>query len=194
MTSRIHRRGVAALTSAVALLALTAGTTSARTIDAGQELLDETFAFQACGGVNITLRVVGAAAWVDRLRGGDLDAFEYLTPWFTRNVQETTETITNLDTDKSFTNVVRRTSWDQQVLAVEGTTATYRRFGTFRRTLFSGGERQYVSVGKFSYDYVYDTLGTPDPADDVDTIVDGSGRTVGNGRDDFCADVADYTS
>jgi hypothetical protein len=194
MTSRIHRRGVAALTSAVALLALSAGTTSARTIDAGQELLEETFAFQACGGVNITLHVVGTAAWVDRLRGGDLASFEYLTPWFTRSVEETTETFTNVDTGKSFTNLMRRASWDQQVVAVEGDVTTYRNFGTFRRTLFQDGERQYVSVGKWTYDYRYDTQGTPDPEDDTDAFVDGSDRTVGNGRDDFCADVADYTS
>ena len=183
-----------AVALASVLLAVTAAGAQARTIDSGEEPIDDTISFTACGGINLRGHVVGTDAWIDKLRGGDVDGFEYLTPWFTRVRSQFTQTVTNLDTGISFVNVTRTTSWDQRVLAVEGTTQTYRRFGTFDRTLYSDGQRQYTSVGKWSYDYVYDTLGTPDPEDDLDMFVDGSYRQVGNGRDDFCADVIHYTT
>ena len=181
------------MAAAAALLALATGTASARTIDTGQNPIDETFTFTDCG-YDISLHVMGTETWIDKLRGGDLEEFHYLTPWFTSVRGELTQSVTNLSTGKSFVTVVHTKSWDQRLLSVEGDVQTYRRAGTFHRTLYADGQREYVSVGKYTYDFEYDTLGTEDPTDDVDTFIDGSYRQVGNGRNDFCTDVIDYTT
>lgn len=191
--SQLSGRCTRALAAATALLALATPAASARTIDSGTEPIEDTIEINFCGYV-ISLNSVGTETWVDRLRGGDVDEFQYLTPWFTSVRGLVTDTFTNLETGRSFQNVVRSRNWDQRLLAVDGNLQTYRRSGTFHRTLFVEGERQYVSTGSYSYDYVYDTQGTPGPEDDTDAFVEGSYRQVGNGRDDFCQDVLDYTS
>lgn len=193
VTRRALRRCGAVAATAAALLALATTSASARPIDSTAEDVNETVSFELCG-FRMSLHSVGTAAWTDKLRGGDIEGFQYLTPWFTTEWRRVTDTFTNLDTGRSFRNEVRGHSWDDRLLAVDGTQQTYRRFGTFHRTLYSQDERQYTSVGKYSYDYVYDTKGTPDPEDDTDTFIDGSYRQVGNGRDDFCYDVITYTS
>ena len=127
--------------------------------------------------------VVGTETFVDKLRGGDGADFKYLDPWFTFNLTNTTETVTNEDTGIIFTTVQKnQSSRDQQLLSVQDTVQTYRRFGTRHFTVYRpDGQIYYKSNGKYQYDYAYDTKGTPDPDDDTDTFIDGSFRF--NGRE-----------
>lgn len=193
MASRTRRLALGATALAASLLSLGATTAQASQLGSGEEPIDATFEFSGCGDIDLSLHAVGTSAYVDKLRSGHPENFAYLTAWFTRVLDQTTQTVTNLDTGRSFVNVIVNKERDQRLLATEGTAITMRRFGTFNRTLYSDGVRQYVSVGTWWYDYTQDTLGTSDPQDD---IVDAGPVTLlgGNGRNDFCADVLNYTS
>ena len=197
MTS-ITTRGAAAAAGAAAVLgSLFVVPAQAGIIGKGVDQIDDSYT-QDCGeGYAVSGRVVGTETFVDKLRGGDVTDFSYLDPWFTFNVINTTETVLNTDTDIAFTAVVKNSSSrDQRLLSVEDTMQTYRRFGTRHFTVYRpDGGIHYKSNGKFQFDYVYDTKGTPGTDDDTDTFIEGSFRF--NGRDpgsDFCADVIALTT
>jgi hypothetical protein len=196
MTSTIIRGSAAAVVCAAVLGTMLTAPAQAGIIGGGVDQIDVTVEDE-CDGYAVSSHIVGTETFVDKLRGGNVSDFEFLTPWFTFNVTNTTETVTNLDTDISFTAVQKnQSSRDQQLLSVQGTEQTYRRFGTRHFTVYRpDGRIYYKSDGKFQYDYTYDTQGTPDPEDDTDAFIEGSFRF--NGRDpgaDFCADVIALTT
>lgn len=195
MTS-IRIRGAAAVTCAAALGSVFAVPVQAGIIGRGVDQINDTYPTNCRDGCAVSSHVVGTETFVDELRGGDVTDFKYLDPWFTFNVINTTETVLNRNTGISFTAVVKNSSSrDQQLLSVQGTEQTYRRFGTRHFTVYRpDGRIYYKSNGKFQYDYVNDTQGTPGFEDDTDAFIEGSFRF--NGRDpgsDFCAEVVALT-
>jgi hypothetical protein len=196
MSSITIRGAAAAFASAAVLGSVFVVPAQAGIIGRGVDQIDFTFAAD-CDGTAVSGHVVGTETFVDKLRGGDVADFEFLDPWFTFNLTNTTETVTNEGTNITFTAVQKnQSSRDQQLLSVQDTVQTYRRFGTRHFTVYRpDGRIYYKSDGKYQYDYAYDTKGTPDPEDDTDAFVEGSFRF--NGRDpgsDFCADVIALTT
>jgi hypothetical protein len=196
MTSSTTRGAAAAAVAAAVLGSVFAVPAQAGIIGEGVDQIDY-IVEDECDGYDVSSHIVGTDAYVDKLRGGDVADFEFLDPWFTFVFTNTTETVTNTDTGISFTAVQKnQSSRDQQLLSVQGTEQTYRRFGTRHFTVYRpDGRIYYKSNGKFQYDYVYDTQGTPYPDDDTDAFIDGSFRF--NGREaggDFCADVVALTT
>lgn len=186
------------IASTVALAALLGGLgvapAQAGILGSGSEPVNDSFEFSECG-FDIRLEVEGLDAYVDKLRGGDTASFDYLGAWYTRATSAVTETYTNLDTGRSFRREIRSASWDQKILAESGNVFTYRRAGNFTGTVFTQeGRRVYSEVGRFVYDYLYDTQGTTNPDDDTDTVIDGTFRYDGNGKGDFCRDVETLTA
>ena len=183
MNSITIRGAAVAIASAAVFGSVFTVPAQARIIDRGVDSIDFTYEADCGDGYAVSGHVVGTETFVDKLRGGDVDNFEFLDPWLTFNVINNTTTVTNTDTGIFFTAVQKNeSSRDQQLLSVQGTEQTYRRFGTSHFTVYRpDGQIYYRSNGKFQYDYVYDTKGTPDPEDDTDAYVEGSFRF--NGRD-----------
>ena len=197
MNSITIRGAAVAVASAAVLGSVFAVPAQARIIGEGEDQIDFSYTEDCGEGYAVSGRIVGTETFVDKLRGGDVADFKYLDPWFTFVVTNTTETVTNMNTRISFTAVRKNdSSRDQQLLSVQGTVQTYRRFGTRHFTVYRpDGRIYYKSNGKFQYDYAYDTQGTPGPEDDTDTFIEGSFRF--SGRDpgsDFCADVIALTT
>jgi len=197
MTSINIRGAAAAIASAAVLGSVFAVPAQARIIGDGEDQIDFRYTEDCGEGYAVSGHVVGTETFVDKLRGGNVADFQFLDPWFTFNLTNTTETVTNDDTGISFAAVQKnQSSRDQQLLSVQDTVQTYRRFGTRHFTVYRpDGRIYYKSDGKYQYDYAYDTKGTPDPDDDTDAFIDGSFRF--NGRDpgsDFCADVIALTT
>jgi hypothetical protein len=197
MTTITIRGAAAAVASAAVLGSAFVVPAQAKIIGEGVDQINDSYT-DSCGqGYAVSGQIVGTETYVDKFRGGDVTEFKYLDPWFTFNVINTTETVTNTDTGKFFTAVVKNSSSrDQRLLSVEGSEQTYRRFGTRHFTVYrADGGIHYASNGRFQFDYVYDTQGTEGTDDDTDAFIDGSFRF--NGIDpgaDFCADVIALTS
>lgn len=168
----------------------------ARTIDQGVDPIDFSYVNTDCG-YHVSGHVVGTESYVDKLHGGDAAGFDFLGPWYTFTITNSIETVTNDDTGISFQAVRKNdSSRDQKVLSIQGSVMTILRVGTSHFTVYRpDGRPYYKRDGRFQYEYTYDTLGTPDPADDTDAFVEGSFRF--NGGDpgvDFCADVIALTT
>jgi hypothetical protein len=149
--------------------------------------------FTFCEGLDVTVSWDDTVHEIVKTRGSDGLVY------FSANVHGTT-TFTNLDTQKTYTNVYSFTDRDQRVTDNgDGTlTITVANQG-FDRWYDSDGRLLFVSAGTFWFQVMVDDGGTPtDPSDDEEIEdsfvgVKEAGVDPTAGRD-FCADLALFTS
>lgn len=172
--------GVAALSFIASAPAL------AGTADRGTYSQDYTDTFDGCGTpVGVSGNVTGN--YIDQLRGSDP------VPFYHDHFVDTT-TYTNLVTGRSFYTVNRATHLDTEHVHVTGTIVQMsgKDSGTFS-VYDSSGKLYRRQSGLSRGTITVDTMGTPDPSDDV--VLDVQITMYGHHPSaDFCADVQALTS
>lgn len=182
----------------VGLALLNAVPVPAAVIDTGSEQRDETFPVGSCTAADGTVydfiqRDVGTYSWRDKFRGPAFD-FGYDQVWFASSQDDVVQTFTNVQTGLSWSGHAVSRGKDQRLLAVDGTRQTYlaSRNGHFDVFAPDGGVAARQDV-RIEYTFEVDTLGTPDPEDDIWAFLE---TTKFVGRDnvrDFCTDALEYT-